>query len=87
MDKPNNLPIERLKFYADTKTEKNKYFSWNINSIMDLESRLRYWMGRVYIRSAWYECVDKDSGEVINQRIDLSAFVDQQELIFSKEQH
>jgi hypothetical protein len=77
--------MERLKFYADTSKEKNKFFCWKINSIMDLESRLEYWMKRVYIRAAWYECIDTDTGEVINQRIDLVHFTDYQQILFSIE--
>lgn len=61
---------EYLKFYGDTKTEKNKQFSWRINSITDLPDRLKYWAKRVEIRAAWYVCVD--GGETItNQRIDM----------------
>jgi len=77
--------IERLKFYADTETEKNKYFCWKINSIMDLETRLKYWMKKMYLRSAWYECIDTDTGETTNQRIDLNVFTEQEEVIFCKE--
>jgi hypothetical protein len=65
--------IERLKFYCDTDKEKNKLMTWSINSIFDLETRIKYWMKKVVIRSAWYEVVEE--GKVVsNQRIDLEQF-------------
>lgn len=76
--------IEYLKFYADTDTEKNKMFCWKINSIIDLPDRLRYWMKKVYIRSAFYEC--RENNVVIeNRKIDLVNFVDYGETTFIKE--
>jgi len=75
--------IELLNFYADTAKEKNKFFSWKINSIMDLESRLLYWSHKYYIRSAWYQC--KDKGQIIeNSKIDLVQFNDAHEVILTK---
>lgn len=69
-----SIVIEKLKFYCDTDKEKNKLMSWKINSIFDLEDRLKYWMKRVVIRSAWYEVTE--NGKVVsNQRIDLDQFV------------
>jgi hypothetical protein len=64
---------EYLKFYGDTKTEKNKSFSWRINSITNLPERLKYWAERVEIRAAWYVCVE-DGKKVANQRIDMNAW-------------
>ena len=68
-----NNHVERLKFYCDTDTEKNKLMTWSINNIFDLEKRLLYWIKRVTIRSAWYEVVE-DGKVVSNQRIDLEQF-------------
>jgi hypothetical protein len=76
--------IERIKFYADLQSgEKNKYFCFTINSIMELEGRLKYFMKKMYIRSAWYECIE--NGKVIsNDRIDLTHYIDNNEAIFIK---
>jgi hypothetical protein len=72
---------ERLKFYADTPQQKNKFFCFTINSMFDLEARLNYWLSKFYIRAAWYEC--KEDGKVIsNDKIDLIAFVDYKEVKF-----
>lgn len=66
---------ERLKFYCDTDKEKNKLMTWSINNIFDLEKRIKYWMERVTIRSAWYEVIE-DGKVVSNQRIDLEQFTE-----------
>ena len=80
MDKT-NITVERLKFYADTDTQKNKYFVFKINSIVDLPERLKYWSERVYIRSAYYEAIE--NGTVIqNEKIDLVDFTDNKNLSF-----
>jgi hypothetical protein len=78
-----NIVIERLKFYADTDKEKNKYFCFTINSIMDLEERLKYFAQRMYIRSAWYECIENGK-TTSNQRIDMVTFTDYNEISFIK---
>jgi hypothetical protein len=78
------IVIERLKFYADTDTVKNKHFCFTINSILDLEKRLLYWMQRVEVRAAWYECLENGKS-VSNQRIDLISFIDTHEILFHKE--
>ena len=83
MDTDDKIIIERLKFYADTDKEKNKYFCFKISSILDLENRLLYWMKKVYIRSAWYECIE--DGEVVsNDRIDIVNFYDTHVITFAK---
>ena len=67
---------ERLKFYADvSEKNKNKFFCFKINSILDLENRLIYWMSKMYIRAAWYECIE-DNKVVDNKKIDLVTFTD-----------
>ena len=69
------ITTERLKFYCDTGTERNKLMTWKINSIFDLEDRVRYWMKRVTIRAAWYEVCE--NGKVVtNQKIDLDRFTE-----------
>ena len=69
------MVTERIKFYADTKEQKNKFFCFKINSIMDLQPRMMYWMKKVYIRSAWYECIENDV-VISNDKIDLTQLVD-----------
>ena len=72
---------ERIKFYADTDKQKNKFYCFKINSIMDLQPRLMYWMKKVYIRAAWYECID--NGIVVNNdKIDLVLLLDYNEVRF-----
>jgi hypothetical protein len=65
---------ERLKFYADTDQEKNKYFCWELSSILSLKEALwRFFDKGWSIRSAWYEKVDTDTGEIIeNTRLKVS---------------
>lgn len=58
---------ERLKFYADTPKEKNKYFCWKIDSVLTLKDALwRFFDKGWNIRSAWYEKIDLNTGEVIS---------------------
>jgi len=68
--------METLKFYADTpRGEKNKPFTWKINSILDLPSRLEYFIKKGFeIRSAWYEYTDPETKERQNQKIDMVQF-------------
>ena len=62
--------IERLRFYADTPTKKNKPFCWTC-SILDIEEKLiEYMLKGLTIRAAWYEKIIKETGEVLeNTRI------------------
>jgi hypothetical protein len=64
---------EYLKFYGDTEEIKNKLYTWKINSIMDLENRLKYWSQRVVMRAAWY-VVKEDGKPTQSTRIDLVSF-------------
>jgi len=75
-----------LKFYADTpRGEKNKYFCFSINSIMDIEARLLYWMQKgFYVRAAYYEFVDDETSETTNQQIDLIEFCESKAVLFTK---
>lgn len=69
--------MERLKFYADNKelNQVNKLFVFNISGILDLGNVLLRFSSRVnYIRAAWYEFVNTDTGEIENRRIDLIYF-------------
>lgn len=69
---------ERLKFYADTPKEKNKYFCWNIDSILTLKDALwRFFDKGWNIRSAWYEKIDLNTGEVTNTRLNLKEQLDE----------
>ena len=64
---------ERLKFYADTDQEKNKYFCWDLGSILSLKEALwRFFDKGWSIRSAWYEKIDTDTGEIVeNTRLKI----------------
>lgn len=75
---------EYIKFYADLNDgTRNKYFCFQINSIMNLNERLNYWSSKMYIRAAWYEC--KDGIQVLsNEKIDLVHFTDEKNAIFIK---
>jgi hypothetical protein len=68
---------ERLKFYADTDIQKNKLFCWNV-TILQVEEKLMEFMKKGwYIKSAWYEKIDTDTGEIENTRInDLQRIFD-----------
>ena len=72
--------IERLKFYADTpRGEKNKFFCWQIASIFNLEEKLIEFIQKGFeIRSAWYEKINDETGEILeNSRInDLQSIFD-----------
>jgi len=79
--------MERLKFYADLPDgKKNKFFCWKINSIMDISARLSYFTNRgYYLRSAWYEHVDEDTGVKENREIDLIEYYeDRSNVLFTK---
>jgi len=67
--------IERLKFYADTPRDKNKFFCWNNVSILDFEDKLIEFMfdKNFTIRAAWHETVNKETGEVKNLRVSKEA--------------
>ncbi len=75
--------IERLKFYADTPREKNKFFCWDNVSILDFEKKLIEFMFEkdFNIRAAWHETVNKETGEIKNLRISKEALQE----IFNKE--
>ena len=64
---------ECLQFYCVTPTSKNQFMSWRVNSIFDLESRLKYWMNKFYIKAAFY-VVYENGQQVSNQKIDLTIF-------------
>jgi hypothetical protein len=69
---------ERLKFYADTEKDRNKYFCFTITSILEVRSALwRFFDKGWNIRSAWYEKIDTDTGETINQKIVLRTELDE----------
>jgi len=73
---------EFLQFYADTPSVKNKFFSFRINSVFDLETSLKRFMKSFYIRSAWY--VAREGKNVVeNSKIDLVQFLDFNTLRFN----
>lgn len=82
---------ERLKFYADTPKEQNKYFCFKITSILSLKDALwRFFDKGWNIRSAWYEKIDLKTGEITNTRIDLQKEMDeyvQQKIDKTKRSH
>ena len=64
---------ERIKFYADTPIEKNKYFCFKITSILALKEALwRFFDKGWNIRSAYYERIDLSTGEIMeNAKINV----------------
>ena len=70
---------ERLKFYADTNRERNKYFCFDIKSVLTLKEALWRFFGKGWnIRSAWYEKIDLATGEVIeNTRLNVQELCDE----------
>jgi len=72
-----DLLIERLKFYADTPMKKNKLFCWELTSILTLKEALWRFFDKpeYYIRAAWYEKINKTTGEVVeNTKIDVRKY-------------
>ncbi len=63
--------VERIKFYADTpRGEKNKLFCFNCDILNLKDCLLRFILKGFNVRSAWYEKIDQDTGEIIeNSRI------------------
>ena len=60
------MKITRLKFYADTpKNEKNKFFCWNCNLLQIEDCIIRFYLKGFDIRAAWFEEIDNETGEVI----------------------
>lgn len=69
---------ERIKFYADTDKEKNKYFCFKIGSLLTLKEALwRFFNKGWSIRSAWYEKIDTDTGEVENTKLNIQDLFDE----------
>ena len=69
---------ERIKFYADTPIEQNKYFCFNITSILTLKEALwRFFDKGWNIRSAWYEKIDLNTGEITNTRLNVQEQLDE----------
>jgi len=67
--------IERIKFYADTPLQKNKYFCFKIENIAHLRKALfRLQTKGFKFRAIWWEVVAKDTGEIIeNERMSLDS--------------
>lgn len=80
---------ERLKFYADTDKAKNQYFCWELSSILTLKEAIwRFFSKGWYIRSAWYEKTDTDTGETENNKLNItdlfSEFVEETKVVKRK---
>lgn len=62
---------DRLKFYADTpRGEKNKMFCFKVDQLTMAETLKRFLGNNFVIRACWYEKIDTETGEVIeNTRI------------------
>ena len=80
---------ERLKFYADTDQAKNQYFCWELTSILSLKDALwRFFSKGWNIRSAWYEKIDTETGEVENTKLNVSdlflEYIEETKLIHPK---
>lgn len=69
---------ERLKFYADTPKEKNKYFCWDINILTLKEALWRFFDKGWHIRSAWYEKIDLSTGEIVeNSKLNMQSLLEE----------
>jgi hypothetical protein len=69
---------ERLKFYADTPKESNKYFCWETSILGLKETLYRFYDKGWNIRSAWYEKIDLSTGEVMeNTRLNLQPILEE----------
>lgn len=69
---------ERLKFYADTPKEKNKYFCWDINILTLKEALWRFFDKGWNIRSAWYEKIDLSTGEIVeNSKLNMQSLLEE----------
>jgi hypothetical protein len=70
---------ERLKFYADTPQQSNKYFCYKISSILTLKEALwRFFDKGWNIRSAWYEKIDLNTGEIVeNTKMNIQEHLDE----------
>jgi hypothetical protein len=70
---------ERIKFYADTPQQQNKYFCYKITSILTLKEALwRFFDKGWNIRSVWYEKIDLSTGEVVdNLKIPLQEYLNE----------
>jgi len=74
-----NTILERVKFYADTPQEANKYFCWQLGSLLTLKQALHRFLDKGWnIRAAWYEKVDTETGEVVeNTKLNLQEIIDE----------
>ena len=71
--------LSRVKFYADTPMgEKNKYFCWDIDSILSAEETvLRFMAKKWVIRAVWFENINTETGEITdNLRFNMSDLLD-----------
>ena len=69
--------MERVKFYADNKSldQTNKLFTFSIPSALYIGSTLLRFAKKVdFIRAAYYEYINEDTGEVDNRQIDMNYF-------------
>jgi len=69
--------MERLKFYADNEKlkQRNKLFCFKIMGALYLGAALLRFAKKVdFIRAAWYEYIDPDTGEIDNRQIDMNYF-------------
>jgi hypothetical protein len=58
----------RIKFYADTDSEKNKLFSFNVNDRKDALGALRrFKKSGLKIRAAWYV----NTNQNVNEKLEL----------------
>jgi hypothetical protein len=69
--------MERVKFYADNEKlgQKNKLFTFEILGALYVGNTLLRFAKRVdFIRAAWYEFINEETGEIENRRIDMNHF-------------
>ncbi len=68
MNNNNNIPKTetRIKFYADSDTDTNKYFVFTFNELYPKEAIFRQFAQGLTIRALWVEKIYKETGEVIS---------------------
>jgi hypothetical protein len=70
---------DRIKFYADSESCKNKFFCFKINSILDYEKTLKNFISKGFnIRACWYEKINIQTGEIIEniRQPNLNSLID-----------
>ena len=69
---------ERLKFYADTQKEKNKYFCFEVTVLSVKEAIWRFFSKGWTIRAMWYEKINLSTGEIVeNSKLNIQSMFEE----------